>query len=109
MLDVKIITLDLYKLSLLEELPQKPHQLPQHAPHLLNYIEKNGINGKKHQTSIDFGLQLSVNKLIRRHSEKMRRNQNEDKFSLGKTRSGGGTSNRKASPASLSDDDSIDR
>tara|TARA_Y100000589_G_scaffold102378_3_gene96504 strand:+ start:2632 stop:4959 length:2328 start_codon:yes stop_codon:yes gene_type:complete len=74
LLDVKIITLDLYKLSLLEELPQKPHQLPQHAPHLLNSIEKNGINGKKHQTSIDFGLQLSVNKLVRRHSEKMRRN-----------------------------------
>lgn len=74
LLDVEIISNEVYELSLLEELPQKPHALPQHAPHLLNYISKNAINGEKHQTSIDFGLQSSINKLVRRHSKKLRRN-----------------------------------
>ncbi len=74
LLDVQIISKDEYKLSLLENLPQKPHPLPQHAPHLLNYIAKNTVKGEKHKTSIDFGLQLSINKLIRRHSKKLRRN-----------------------------------
>ena len=74
LLDVKVISKEVYELSLFEELPQKPHPLPQHATHLLNYISKNAIHGKKHQTSIDFGLQLSINKLIRRHSKKLRRN-----------------------------------
>ena len=77
LLDVEIISNEVYELSLLEELPQKPHALPQYAPHLLNYISKNAINGEKHQTSIDFGLQSSINKLVRRHSKKLRRNKND--------------------------------
>ncbi len=74
LLDVEIISDEVYELSLLEELPQKPHSLPQHAPHLLNYISKNSIKGEKHQTSIDIGLQSSINRLVRRQSKKLRRN-----------------------------------
>ena len=70
--DIQIISEETYKLSLLEKLPQKPHALPQHAPHLLNFISRQ--KNKKYQTSINFGLQISVNKLIRRHSKKLRRN-----------------------------------
>ena len=72
LLEMKIISQEEYSLSLIEQLPQKPHPLPQHAPHLLNKIAKH--YGKKHKTSINYGLQLRVNQLIQRHSEKLRRN-----------------------------------
>ncbi|MBO73578.1 MAG: penicillin-binding protein 1C [Flavobacteriales bacterium] len=74
LLEIKIISEETFKLSLLEKLPQKPHPLPQHAPHLLNFVSKNSIRGEKHQTSINYNLQLSINKLLRRHSKKLRRN-----------------------------------
>lgn len=74
LLESEKITLEEYNLSLIEELPQKPHRLPQSAPHLLNYIAKTTLNGEKHKTSINYGLQLKVNQLIKRHSKKLRRN-----------------------------------
>lgn len=74
LLVAKVINQGEYDLSLIEQLPQKPHPLPQNATHLLNYIAKSSQHGKKHQTSIQQGLQLSVNKLIQRHSKKLRRN-----------------------------------
>lgn len=70
--DIQIISKETFKLSLLEKLPQKPHALPQHAPHLLNFISSQ--KNKKFHTSINFGLQIGINKLLRRHSKKLRRN-----------------------------------
>ena len=72
LLEKKIITPEEHQLSLIEQLPKKPHPLPQHAPHLLNNIAQT--QGAKHKTSIHYGLQTSVNKLIKRHAIKLRRN-----------------------------------
>lgn len=74
LLEIKKISKETYELSLLEQLPKKPHALAQHASHLLNFMSKKEGKGKKHQTSIDFGLQVRINQLIRRHSKKLRRN-----------------------------------
>lgn len=74
LLETGLMDQEEYDLSLIEQLPQKPHPLPQHAPHLLNYIAKNSQKGEKHKTSINQGLQLRVNQLLKRHSKKLRRN-----------------------------------
>ena len=41
LLEKKIITPEEHQLSLIEQLPKKPHTLPQHAPHLLNNIAQH--------------------------------------------------------------------
>ncbi|MAW65156.1 MAG: penicillin-binding protein 1C [Flavobacteriales bacterium] len=74
LMDIHIISKETYELSLLEQLPKKPHPLPQKSPHLLNFISKQKGKGKKHHTTINFALQIGINKLIRRHSKKLRRN-----------------------------------
>jgi|TARA_B110000259_G_scaffold177259_1_gene214223 penicillin-binding protein 1C len=72
--DIGIITQSEYELSLIENLPGKPHPLPQHAPHLLNYLSGNSFYGKRHQTNINYGLQLQVNQLVKRNAQRLRRN-----------------------------------
>ncbi len=74
LMDAEIISKNEYELSLIELLPQKPHPLPQHAPHLLNYIAKTKSKGEKHRTTINYSLQLRINQLIQRQAKKLRRN-----------------------------------
>ena len=74
LMDAEIISKNEYNLSLIELLPQKPHPLPQHAPHLLNYIAKTKSKGEKHRTTINYSLQLRINHLIQRQAKKLRRN-----------------------------------
>ncbi len=74
LLDINIITEKEYILSLLEKLPGKPLPLPQDAPHLLNYISKNGHKGKRKKTTINRNTQIQINEIIRRKSKKLRRN-----------------------------------
>lgn len=74
LMDAEIISENEYDLSLIELLPQKPHPLPQHAPHLLNYIAKTTSKGEKHRTTINYSLQLRINQLIQRQAKKLRRN-----------------------------------
>ena len=74
LLEAGIINRKDYQLSLIEELPQKPHPLPQDAPHLLNFIAGQTKKGQKHQTSINKVLQQRINQLLQRHAKKLRRN-----------------------------------
>jgi len=63
-----------YELSLEEPLPQKPFDLPQIAPHLLERIVKEN-KGKRIVTTIDFSLQERVNHLARNYYNQYKQNE----------------------------------
>ncbi|QNL52660.1 penicillin-binding protein 1C [Olivibacter sp. SDN3] len=55
-----------YALSLQEHLPQKPYELPQMAPHLLEWLAKTNREERLHST-IRFSLQQRVNQLAEQY------------------------------------------
>jgi penicillin-binding protein 1C len=61
-------------LSLLEQLPDKPYDLPQLAPHLLQRIAKKFSNGAIKHTTIDVPLQQEATELLERHMSRLRAN-----------------------------------
>ena len=69
-----IITNAMCQLSKTETLPEKPHQLPQLAPHLLirNFLKNNG---KRIKTTLDLNLQNNLNEIIERHHNILKSNE----------------------------------
>jgi penicillin-binding protein 1C len=63
-----------YELSLEEQLPQKPFELPQVAPHLLERIVKEN-KGKRITTTIDFSIQERVNHLALNYYNQYKQNE----------------------------------
>jgi penicillin-binding protein 1C len=63
-----------YRLSLLENLPQKPYPLPQIAPHLLQKINKQQ-KGQFVKTTIDKKLQIQTNVIVRNHYNQLSKNE----------------------------------
>ncbi|RZS99084.1 penicillin-binding protein 1C [Aquimarina brevivitae] len=63
-----------YTLALEEDLPAKPYDLPQIAPHALQYINKSH-RGKRVQTSIKYRLQQQVNVLVNQHYALQKQNE----------------------------------
>lgn len=63
-----------YQLSLLEELPEKPFPLPESAPHLVQYQAKKN-KGERIRSTVDGGLQISVNAIVDRHYSTLKQNQ----------------------------------
>lgn len=66
-------------LSCMEPLPDKPHVLPQFAPHLLNrfrqdYTLQKQQNSTRLKTSLDGQLQENVNEILLRHHHQLRAN-----------------------------------
>ncbi|TPN83926.1 penicillin-binding protein 1C [Aquimarina algicola] len=63
-----------YELSLSEALPQKPYDLPQVSPHLLDRISKT-YNGQRVQTTINLTLQKQVQQIVKQHYEVLKQNE----------------------------------
>ncbi|MCF6351162.1 MAG: penicillin-binding protein 1C [Flavobacteriaceae bacterium] len=63
-----------YTLAIVEELPQKPYQLPQIAPHLLQKIAKKH-KGKSIKTTLDLQLQNRVNNIVKTHYKELQQNE----------------------------------
>ena len=63
-----------YTLSVAEGLPQKPHPLPQLAPHLLQEISKSH-KGKRISTTIRADLQNHVNRIVKQHYDVLKQNE----------------------------------
>ena len=63
-----------YELALLEQLPQKPFQMPQMAPHAVQYLAKNH-KGKRITATLDANLQANVNSILRKHYSHLKQNQ----------------------------------
>ncbi|MBI9038992.1 MAG: penicillin-binding protein 1C [Bacteroidales bacterium] len=69
-----IITKSMCELSKTETLPEKPHQLPQFAPHLLirTYLKNKG---RRIKTTLNLNLQNNLNELIERHHNILKSNE----------------------------------
>lgn len=70
----KIIDIMTYQLSVNEPLPQKPYNLPQIAPHLLQHIAKSE-EGKRIKTTIDVSLQNRVNQIAAYYYNQYKQNE----------------------------------
>ncbi|MBP1224300.1 penicillin-binding protein 1C [Flavobacterium sp. 1355] len=69
-----VIDQQTYELSIDEQLPQKPYNLPQIAPHLLQRVAKNE-EGKRIKTTIDFTLQNRVNQIAKYYYNQYKQNE----------------------------------
>ena len=64
-----------YELSIQEEIPEKPHALPQLASHLLQRIVKEKGGGKEYETTLIKELQLNTISHLEAHLEEHKSNQ----------------------------------
>jgi penicillin-binding protein 1C len=69
--DEKVIDKTTYELSLQESLPQKPFDLPEAAPHLLQNISKSK-EGQRLKTTVKNALQTRVNQIAARYYQEYR-------------------------------------
>ncbi|MBF4514822.1 penicillin-binding protein 1C [Flavobacterium sp. ANB] len=69
-----IIDQQTYELSVDEPLPQKPYNLPQLAPHLLQRVAGNQ-EGTRVKTTIDFALQNRVNQIAKYYYNQYKQNE----------------------------------
>ena len=70
----KIIDQLTYDLAIHEPLPQKPYNLPQIAPHLLQRVAKTD-EGKRIKTTIDISLQNRVNQIAKQYYNQYKQNE----------------------------------
>ena len=63
------------ELSKKEELPGKPHTLPQLAPHLLQRATKEGLEGQRIRSTISIHLQQRVNDIIENYHKILKANE----------------------------------
>lgn len=63
-----------YQLSLLEKLPNKPFNLPNKAPHLLQFLAKSN-KGERINTTLDPYLQYTTNAIVDKHHKILKQNQ----------------------------------
>ncbi|MFP9100320.1 penicillin-binding protein 1C [Flavobacterium sp. RHBU_24] len=70
----EVIDKTTYELSLQEDLPQKPYDLPQAAPHLLQRIAKKQ-EGHRIKTTVQGTLQNRVNQIAARYYQEYRQNE----------------------------------
>lgn len=69
-----IIDKTTYVVSVLETLPEKPYDLPQVAPHLLQHVAKSN-QGKRIITTVDFELQNRVNQIVSQYHNQYKQTQ----------------------------------
>ncbi|GIZ15693.1 penicillin-binding protein 1C [Capnocytophaga catalasegens] len=62
----KIIDLQTYELAILEPLPEKPHPLPQEAPHFVERVAQEQ-QGTLLKSTLDFFLQQRVNEIVAKY------------------------------------------
>lgn len=70
----KVIDKMTYQLSITEPLPQKPYNLPQIAPHMLQHIAKTN-EGKRIKTTINVSLQNRVNQIAAYYYNQYKQNE----------------------------------
>jgi len=69
-----IIDQQTYELSIEEPLPQKPYDLPQIAPHLLQRVA-NDQEGTRVKTTLDYALQNRVNQIAKYYYNQYKQNE----------------------------------
>lgn len=74
LLEVGIIDKVVYETAITEPLPDRPHPLPNLAPHLLQKCMAQGQKGQTVRSSIDENLQNLSARLLESHIQRMREN-----------------------------------
>jgi penicillin-binding protein 1C len=69
-----IIDSQTYELAIDEPLPQKPYNLPQIAPHLLQRVAKNQ-EGTRLKTTINIALQNRINQIVKYYHNQYKQNE----------------------------------
>ncbi|ESU19979.1 pbpC protein [Flavobacterium cauense R2A-7] len=69
-----VIDQQTYELAIAEPLPQKPYDLPQIAPHLLQRVAKNQ-EGSRVKTTVEMALQNRVNQIAKYYYSQYRQNE----------------------------------
>jgi penicillin-binding protein 1C len=69
-----IIDRQTYELAIDEPLPQKPYDLPQIAPHLLQRVAKN-LEGTRVKTTVEMALQNRVNQIAKYYYNQYKQNE----------------------------------
>ena len=72
--DDNVIDKTTYELAILEDLPQKPYDLPQVAPHLLQNVAKKN-EGERIKTTIKFALQNRANQIATQYYNQYRQSE----------------------------------
>ena len=72
--DENVIDKSTYELAILEDLPQKPYDLPQIAPHLLQNLAKKN-EGERIKTTIKFALQNRANQIATQYYNQYRQSE----------------------------------
>jgi penicillin-binding protein 1C len=60
--------------SIVEPLPQKPHPLPQKAPHATQFLVKSFGKGKVHTSTIDSKIQTRAAEIVDVHAQRLSQN-----------------------------------
>ncbi|UBM62386.1 penicillin-binding protein 1C [Candidatus Sulfidibacterium hydrothermale] len=63
-----------YRLALREKIPDKPHPLPDEAPHLLEYFRRQH-DGTKIYSTLDAHLQHEINRIVSQYQKKFSQNE----------------------------------
>lgn len=75
LLDKGIISMESYRLALLEPLPTAPRPIPLIAPHLLTRAIADGFIGKRVKTTVDLTIQQQVDAIVNNHYQALRFNE----------------------------------
>ncbi len=70
----RIIDSITYQLALAEDIPSRPHALPNLAPHLLTRMGNEGLKGKRIRSTLEADLQQKVSALLHRHHLQLKAN-----------------------------------
>lgn len=74
LLEAKYISQIDFELAIMEELPEKPTPLPQHALHYLFQSKSKGFSGKRIHSSINLDYQRKLEQIVRIHSNRLSQN-----------------------------------
>jgi penicillin-binding protein 1C len=74
LLNSRVITQTDFELAIMEQLPDKPKRLPQHALHYLFQAKNKGFQGKRIHSSINLSYQKKLDRIVRIHSSRLSEN-----------------------------------
>lgn len=73
--DSNVIDQFTYELAIAEPIPAEPHPLPRYARHLLTHSILDGNEGKKIKSTVQIGLQQSIEQILDNHHQRLKANQ----------------------------------
>ena len=73
--DTHVIDQFTYELAITEPIPAEPHPLPRHARHLLTRSIKDGLEGSRIKSTVNYSLQQKIEQILDDHHQRLKANQ----------------------------------